>query len=277
MTALFRRSARIVVDTIELALDPIDPTQSLDVSFSIDRSLEPEPNAAQVQIWNLNPDHRSQLEELDKVPVSVEAGYEGQTSLIFLGSMRTVYTIREGADLLTLLESGDGETEYQQSRINVGIASGTSNTSVLDQIVKSLKIGRGNLDTFAGQITAAKQLFPQGGAISGQVSRVMTEITASLGFTWSIQNGAIQLLPRTQSLTGKAVSLTPSTGLVGSPSVDNKGVLTAQCLLIPDVFPGRLLVLESERLSGNYKVEKCRYTGDTPSTNWYIDIEAKKL
>lgn len=277
MTALFRRSARIVVDTIELALDPIDPTQSLDVSFSIDRSLEPEPNAAQVQIWNLNPDHRSQLEELDKVPVSVEAGYEGQTSLIFLGSMRTVYTIREGADLLTLLESGDGETEYQQSRINVGIASGTSNTSVLDQIVKSLKIGRGNLDTFAGQITAAKQLFPQGGAISGQVSRVMTEITASLGFTWSIQNGAIQLLPRTQSLTGKAVSLTPSTGLVGSPSVDNKGVLTAQCLLIPDVFPGRLLVLESERLSGNYKVEKCRYTGDTASTNWYIDIEAKKL
>lgn len=277
MTRLFGRSARIVIETIELVVDPTALGSSLDVAFSVERSLKPEPNTAEIQVWNLNEDHRARLEELERVPATIEAGYEEQTALLFSGSLRTVFTVREGADLLTTLQSGDGEKEYQQSRVNLSIAPATPNTSVLEQITKALGISQGNLSTVSALLAASPPLLPQGGVLSGSASQIMTRVTQSLGFEWSIQDGALQLLQVSAPLQGTAVLLTPNTGLVGSPSVDSEGILTAQSLLIPDIFPGRLLVLESERLSGNYRVEKCAYSGNTAAADWYIDIEAKKL
>ena len=275
MTTLFKPYARIVIDTIEIE-HGFDEA-SLDVQFSIERSLKPEPNTAEIKVWNFNPDHRSQLEELDKVACAVEAGYEGGFASLFVGTLRTTFSVRENASIVTTLQSGDGEKEYKQSRINLSIAKATPNASVLQQITKALKIAEGNLATVTPLLLATSPLFPQGGVLSGSASQIMTRVSQSLGFEWSIQEGALQLLQRSAPLTATAVLLSASTGLIGSPSIDNEGILTAQCLLIPDVFPGRLLVLESERLVGSYRIEKCNYSGNTAGPEWYIDIEAKKL
>lgn len=276
MTKLFRRAARIVVDTIELASDP-DKPQSLDVRFSVERSLKPEPNTAEIQIWNLSPDHRSQLEELDRVSCTIEAGYADRMSLLYAGTIRTTFTERQGPDLVTTLHTGDGEKEYQQSRINLSIAKGTPNVSVLDQVVAKLGIDVGNLASAAGALAAEPLIFPAGGVLSGSASQILSRIAQSLGFEWSIQGGALQILRTNAGLAATATKLTPDTGLVGVPSVDTKGILTAQALLIPEIFPGRLVVLESARLSGNYRIQKCAYTGDTAGAEWYVSIEAKKL
>lgn len=280
MTELFKRYARLVIDTIEI--EHGFGGQALDIAFSIERSLKPEPNTADVQVWNLNQDHRSQLEETkgesgSKVPVSLEAGYEGGFALIYVGTMRTVFSERQGPDIVTILQSGDGEKEYQQGRINLSIAPATPNPSIMQQIVKKLGIGEGNLATATPLLLAAPLLLPQGGVLSGSASQIMTRVAQSLGFEWSIQDEALQLLQARAPVAAAAVLLTPATGLVGSPSVDNEGILTAQALLIPDVFPGRLLVLESERLSGSYRIEKCRYSGNTAGGEWYVEVEAKKL
>jgi hypothetical protein len=279
MTLLFKRAARITIATLEIVVDPIVPGAHLDVAFNVERSLKPEPNTAELQIWNLNKDNRSALEELDQVPVQIDAGYEEQTALVYIGVMRTVFTTRDGPDLVTTIQSGDGEKEYQQSRINVSVSKGSSNTSVFKQVAKALGVATGNLESsdVASVLGSAPLLFPQGGVLSGQVSQIVTELTASLGLSWSIQNGALQFLPLAQPLAGSAVLLSPNTGLVGSPSVDNKGVLTAQTLLIPDLFPGRIVELESERLSGAFRVDKAKYSGDTAGDDWYIDLEASKL
>lgn len=277
MTVLFKRAARIVMGTIEIVVDPAQLGHSLDVAFSVERSLKPEPNTAEIQVWNLNEDNRSALEELDRVPVTIDAGYEKQTALLYSGTIRTVFTTREGPDLVTTLQSGDAEKEYQQARVSLSIAPATPNASVMQQIVKALGISEGNLGTVTPQLLASPPFLPQGGVLSGSASKIMTRVAQSLGFEWSIQEGALQLLKVSQPLAATAILLTPDTGLIGSPSIDNEGILTAQSLLIPDIFPGRLLVLESERLSGNYRVEKCAYSGTTHGDEWYIDIEAKKL
>ena len=277
MTLLYRRSARVVIDTIELVLDPEHLDQSLDFAFSVERSLKPEPNNAEIQVWNLNPDHRSQLEELDKVGCTVEAGYTEKSAQIFSGTLRTVFTAQEGSDLVTNIQSGDGKKQYQQSRVNISIAKGTPNDTAVEQVVKALGIGVGNLATQKAALAATPALFPAGGVLSGSASQILTRIVQSLGFEWSIQEGALQLLKLKTPLGPTATLLKSDTGLIGSPSVDTKGILTAQTLLIPEIFPGRLLVLESVRLSGNYRVEKCVYSGNTAADDWYIDIEAKKI
>lgn len=279
MTKLWQRYARIVIDTIEIEHGF---ERALDVAFSIERSLKPEPNTAEIQVWNLNANHRSQLEETkgeagQRVPVSVEAGYEGGFATLFVGTMRTVFTAREGPDLVTTFQTGDGEKEYQRSRINLSIAPATPNASIMQQITKALGIGEGNIATATPFLLSAPLLLPQGGVLSGSASQIMTRVAQSLGFEWSIQEGALQLLQARSPVAAAAVLLTPATGLVGSPSMDNEGILTAQALLIPDLFPGRLLVLESERLSGSYRIEKCVYSGNTAGPDWYVDLEAKKI
>lgn len=279
MTILFRRSARITIDTIEIFVDPDEIGAHLDVAFSVERSLKPEPNTAELQVWNLNADNRSALEELEKVAVQIDAGYGDTQALLYLGNMRTVFTIRDGPDLITNIQSGDGEKEYQQSRINVSIAKGTSNVDVFAQVAKALGVSTGNLDnpTIKTQILFSPPMFPQGTVLSGQVSSIVTQLASSVGLEWSIQGEALQFLIARQPILGKAVSLTPNTGLIGSPSVDNEGVLTAQALLIPDLLPGRIVELESERLSGSFRVETAKYVGNTAADDWFVDFEAKKL
>ena len=279
MTRLFRRAGSVTVGTILLETSFTRPT--LDFSFSVTRSLKPEPNTAEIAIRNLSRASRSQLEEATVIPCEVTAGYEQQTTLIYSGTLRTAVTERSGPTLITTIGAGDGEKKYQQSRINVPIVKGTTNSKLVQQLIAALQIGEGNFAAVSSQLDNVAAYLPQGGVLSGSAAQIFTRVTQSLGFEWSIQGDALQLLKVRTPIVGTAVLLrsvgTENTGLIGTPSVNNKGVLSARTLMIPDIFPGRLIVLESERLAGNYRCETCKYIGDTAGQDWYIDIEASRL
>ena len=70
--------------------------------------------------------------------------------------------------------------------------------------------------------------------------------------------------------------LTAETGMLSSPTVDNEGTLTVRMLMIPDVRPGVLLVIGSERIKGGYRIEKADWTFDTFGGPWEILVEAKR-
>jgi hypothetical protein len=269
-TPLFLRYFRVVVDTIEI--------KSLDVRFKIEKNLKAQPNKAEISIFNLNEAHRSQLEQLPTVAVSVEAGYVGGSSMIFLGDLRRASSQDSGPDIITTISSGDGEKAIQTARVNVSIRKGTPSDVVIKTVAKALGVGEGNLNKAVSTIKGAGlgTLFQDGTVISGSAAREMTSLCKSVGFTWSVQGGKLQLLPLQKTLEGEALSIKPDTGLIGSPSVDNKGVMKCRTLLIPDVFPGRKLVLESARLKGQYRIEATTHTGDTSGQDWYIDIEGKR-
>jgi hypothetical protein len=268
---LFGRQIRVVVSTIEI--------RDLDMAFHVKKSLKPEPNTADLAIMNLNPDHRSALEQMKIAPVMIEAGYLGGVSTLFLGDLRTATTTHEGPDYITRLGSGDGEKKVKKARINTSLKKGVATPAkVLEAVAKSLGVGEGNLSQAIAQIQSAgiANHFAEGAVISGSSFRQMNDICRSVGVTWSIQDGKLQILPLRTALEGQAVVISERTGMVGAPTVDNDGVLSVKVLLIPDVFPGRKIVLEGERLKGQYRIESCSYSGDTHSEDWYIDIEAKR-
>ena len=278
MTELFRRSGKVIIDNIELVIDPNDPGSALDVAFEVTRSLKPEPNTAEVQVFNMAPQKRNKLEELDKVTVSIEAGYLNNTSLVFLGVARTVFTNRQGPDLVTHVQAGDGEKEFRQGHIDISFKPGVSNAQVLDALVAAVGLGRGNMDSDVLQIflAATEPIFPQGAVLSGQASKVLHFILKSMELDYSIQNGAMQFLEFGAPVAAAAVLLSPETGLVGTPSVDNKGIVSAQALITPDIYPGRIVEINSEFLTGQFRIETCRYSGETSGNNWYVDLEGQK-
>lgn len=268
---LFSRSVEVTVSTIQI--------RDLAMAFKVEKTLLAKPNKAELQIWNLNPDHRKALEQLKKAPVSIIAGYKDAASLLFIGDLQDVRTEIDGPDRITKLQSGDGATAIQKARIAISVQKGTTSDLVLKQAASALGVGEGNLSQAVAAIRASgfASVFSSGTVAHGSAARVMTGVCRSLNLTWSIHNGKLQILPRAKALEGEAILLNRSTGMIGSPTVDNKGVMKVVSLMAPDIFPGRKLVLEAEGLKGNYRIEKTIHEGETHGPNWYVSIEAKRI
>ncbi len=248
------------------------------MSFSVKKDLTSKPNTVDLKILNLNPDHRSAIEQLKAARVQIEAGYESGTSVIFIGDLRTSVSTWSDSDCTTSLSAGDGEKAIQRSRINLSVKKNTKTADVLKMVARALGVGEGNLNAAASKLSSSgiADVFAAGTVLTGSAAREMTSICRSSKLTWSIQDGKLQILPLRQTLAGEALYISPSTGLVGSPSVDNKKILSCKIKIIQDVFPGRKMVIESNRIKGQYRIEECTYAGETHGDAWDIDIKAKR-
>lgn len=269
MTKLFRRAIDVVVDTIRIA------SGGLDVAFQIEKDLSRHPNKAEIKIRNLNENHRRQLEQLREVRVALKAGFEDGVATLFYGDLRRASTVRDGDNLVTTVSGGDGD-KASRARASQTRRRGEGIVAALGDIVDSMGVAPGNLfDAFAGAPEAGRD-YRGAVTVDGDASRDLTELLDSAGLEWSVQDGTLQVLRIDQALGGTAVRLSADTGLLGSPSVDAHGIVTAETMLIPDVFPGRRVVFESESLRGLYRVRKATYAGDTASDAWGIHLECKK-
>jgi hypothetical protein len=275
---LFGRKWKVTIDRVLI--------EDLDVAFTIERSLKPEPNTCELTVWNLNTQQRAKLEELRPkkgslvgIPVKIEAGYEVATTLIWLGDLRTVETRRIEADWVTTLGSGDGEKAIGEARINQSFGLGTNPTVALRALAKAMGVGPGNLEFFAQKLllTGNPLIGSQGIVLSGSAPDQLTDWTRSLDLEWSVQDGALQFTDRGKPLIGSAILLTKETGLVDSPTVDQDGILYGTSLMVPGMLPGTLAVIKSDRVIGNYRLTQVRYQGDTAGTPWYADFAAERF
>lgn len=278
MTVLFDRRVTVTVGTIQFT--------DLDVAFKVEKTLKPLPNTCELSIWNLTQDHQAQLEQLRPrakgavttgVPCKIEAGYESVTSLIWLGDLRTVDTVRDGADWVTHLTSGDGEKAWKNAKLHISFGPKTSLDTALRAMARALGVGEGNLSKVVSKLKqAGSAIYPQGTVISGPVQRELRAFAESADLEVSIQDGSLQFIDRGKALGGSALLLNNDTGLLDSPTVDNEGVLTAKMLMIPGVRCGSLVTIDAERIKGTYRIEKATWNGDTASQEWSVEIEAKR-
>lgn len=289
MPQLFERVCRVTVGAQLGALRVGLRVEKHRIAFRVEKTLKPEPNKCELSIWNLSREQRAQIEELsvtnkrstapDKgVPVLIEAGYKStDASQIFLGDLRTASSKRVGADWVTTIESGDGEVA-KNNPVAVSYGPQTSPDIALRAIARALGVGDGNVAATAIKLrqSGAGTLFPRRGVMTGSAYEHMTHFARSAGLEWSIQDGAIQFVDLNKTLAGFAVKLSKSSGLIDSPQVDHKGVLTCKMLIQPNVKPGSLLVLDSATARGNYRIERATWEGDTYDIAWYITVEAKR-
>lgn len=294
--ALFDRRVKVTVDTIEF--------DALDCEFKIEKSIKPEPNTCDLVIYNLTQDHQAQLEQLGQrpkgkslsgvagakttkaqkaalatkgIPCRIEAGYASGTSLVWLGDLRTVQTVRDGPDWVTQLSSGDGEKAWQNARLHVSYGPKTSIDTALRAIVRALGVGEGNLSKVVSKLQqAGSAIYPIGCVVSAAASRQLTDFARSAQLEVTVQDGALQFTDIGAAIGGQALRLTRDTGLVDSPTVDNNGLLTARMLMIPDVRIGALVTVDAERIKGTYRIQKAVWSGDTAATNWFIDFQAQR-
>lgn len=274
MTAkLFGRAYRLVVGELDVS--------SLDIRFEVKKTLKPEPNTCDLRIYNLSEESRKKLEtpKGGKLAVRLDAGYEDQTSQIYLGEVRSAQSSIDDADIVTELTTGDGEKAIHKARLTRPIGPGAKTGDVLLELCKALGVGMGNASQVASKL--ASKGFAQvhgktGSVLHGRVADQITDLCRSCNLEWSIQDGNIQILDRGFALQGKSILLSGSSGLIESPTVDTNGVLEATCLMIPDLRPGVLVTVDTLGVKGGYRVTHVTYTGDTRGTEWYAKIHGKR-
>ncbi len=273
---LFRRDWRVTVGTLQVSAP-------MRVAFEVERTARSRPGKATVRLWNLTRDHQAQIEQAAEAQVIVEAGYQAERGLetLFRGELfrargRQAGTEHSLVDAVTQVEARDGGRAFERARIERSFEPGVPITVVVRALADALGVGHGNVEEVArlAELEAGGgDTYPEGTVLSGQASRELTRVLSALGLRWSVQHGVLQVLRRGQPLQTQAVRLSPETGLVGSPEVGTRGRVKATALLIPDLWPGRRVVLESRRVEGAYDCRAVTYRGDSHGDDWFAECE----
>lgn len=264
----------------ELAIDDL-VIKGLHLTFKIEKTLKPDPNTAEITIDGLTNEHRESISAKKAPLVRLAVGYKDSLTQIFYGSLIHVSHEMTDATIRTTLSTGDGIEQYRKARIFASFGPKTSTAIVMQALLKNLGLKRGNADKFITTLkTGVKaDIYLSGAAFAGSAAQELTHLTRSAGLDWSIQDGAIQIVDKNKAIDKFAILLESSagknTGLIGSPSISNKGVCSGKCLIQPDMYPGRQIEVKARFVQGRFRLEKVSYNGDTEGQDWYCEFEAK--
>lgn len=266
----WQRYWKLILDRYQIRSDA--GRVPLDIEFSVEKSTARSPNKAKIKIYNFPKNFAQNLPS--RPEIQLFAGYQDINGTIFSGQ-GTKITLNRTELVTTVLdiEATDGGTGYRNPTISRSFTSDTRVVDALKYVLTEMGLGFGNLATVESEIQLAsgQTTYPEGVVIQGSGRRYVQRILRASGFRWSIQDGNLQIRSGTNPVANQAVRLAPGTGLIGSPAKDSDGKITCVAHLLPAIYPGRLIVLESKEISGNFSAKKCKYEGKIPG-DWKIDI-----
>lgn len=253
--------------------------EKLRVQFSIEKTMDKEPNVAELTITNLAEGTRADLCRKPLI-VAIEAGHEEDEGLrlLFKGDLRYGFSKQDGTDWQTVLQLADGSRAYQHARVNRSYKAGTSALVAIRDAARSMGVVLpDNIEADA----ALGRGFAAGVQIHGPARDELTRLLAPFGYSWSLQNGRLVILKDDQVDASRAILISQETGLLGSPEFgapekDGKPpTLAIRTMLYPQVNPGQMLDVRSRGIDGIFRAERIVHTGDSHGDEWFTEIEAK--
>lgn len=253
----------------------------LRIIFDVSRSLESDPNTAEIHIYNLNNQTRDKItKEFERI--ELYCGY-GSAELVYSGDIRSVSTYREGADLITVVFSGDGDEALKKSTVNKTMpASDNTAKTVVLELAKTFKLPIGDVSGLDGLPGYKRDL-----VLSGSTKSRLDMLAKRYDFQWSIQSGTFECTKRDATI-GEVYSINPDSGLVGIPEVKEEGFIGFKCLLNPRILPGRIVEVTADTASGSsadskertakfeggqFKVETMKFSGDNLRGDFLCVVE----
>lgn len=266
----------------------------LRVRFQVEKDLTKETNKTKIVIFNLSPENRQRLEKAD-LNVNIFAGYadNGGAVQMFSGSVSQAFSTDTGADVTTELQLSDGQTNLRDTVVSVSFSPGTSGERALREVANQmgLAVRIGEDVTFSA--------YSGGFSYVGYGRDALTEICDATGCTWSVQNGVLQVILSGGTTGVRGLVFSPSSGLIGSPrriikapkkesvetpkrkrrtkakkqKIEKKAGWKIETLLAPTVIPGDLVKVESRMITGWFRVEAIRHSGDSHGGDWKSEMD----
>lgn len=242
--------------------------EGLRVSARVRKDLSGEPNAAEIDIYNLTKDSISLAQERGAM-VRLFAGYS-VPRMVFAGPINPGGAVmaRRGPDRILSLEAQDGGNRHREARVNKTFDRGTSYRDIFDELADITGLPLGAVDVPSGQIDRDVTL-------TGRVSDVLDRLATTAGADWSFQDGELQFLPRGKGRPDQAILVSSAPGhrnLIGSPAPGADG-LEVRALLDGRFIPGRRVRLESGDFTGTYRILQVEHVLDSGwDQSFYSDL-----
>lgn len=283
----YLRKVRVTFNGGALIVNPSNKVEIRDemkVAFSVSRGIESTQNTAEISVWNLTKGHRNAVgKELDEV--QLEAGYAppsggGNVGIIFKGQTRDVVHRRDGADIITTISCGDGDKAIRRATLSKSYPRGTKAEDVIEDLYKELEkdgVVRGQWK-FPDEMPPFKRPY----AVCGSCARELDRLGRGRGFYWSIQSGAMEIIPGDGDLGGNFLIAPPPRGaMVDYPAITDNGVQVSH-LLDPGIRPNMRVKIESDVLEmngegGEYRVSQATYGGDNRDGDFRVDVHGERV
>lgn len=293
MKQYIRRCNLVVADDSGAGLD----LSEFRIVFAVKKTDGQTPNTANIRVYNLADDTANRIQN-EFTQVFLQGGYEANYGVIFAGNVKRVRKGREnGTDTYLEIQAADGDAGYNFAVVNATIAAGAQQRDQIEQAARVLK-GKG-VETGYLAPTQTEAL-PRGKVMYGMARDYLRQSSETVGASWSIQDGKLQLVPLSGVLPGQAVVLNSKSGLIGQPEQTNDGV-KFRCLLNPLIAVGGALQINQRDIAeaqletstesnpantpptladdGFYRVITLELAGDTRGNDWFcegvcLDIDA---
>ncbi len=277
MGDVFDRKIRLKFSTTSPGVKLPPTIENLNIGFTVNRTLEKEPSTLEATVFNLSEETRRLMQQDARMIVTLEAGYGKNVHALFVGDLRSVRNRREPPVLATDIEAGDGE-RGAKNWARKWFPKGTTVGKVFEYLAKTAGYGKGNIHRVIN-INDERGLpnrLENGMHVRGYAVDELAELSKSRGIEFSVQDGEVQILEYGKAKEGVPVTLiSPLTGLIGYPSVDNDGIMTLNHRLLPNVFPGSLVDVKSLFVTGRYRVLRALYSGSLFGEDFNIELEGK--
>lgn len=199
---LFGRSWRVQIGSFD--------TSELACKFKVTRSLFGI-GTCELEVYNLTAAHRREIVAAPRrsTIVEIQAGYKEGRSLIFRGDKRKAIVRRDGTDYVLVMSAGDGEHALRTARVNRSFSGGAALPNVVQYIADAMGVGVGNAVEAlrAATFDTGGADFGDGTVVAGFAASELTRLCNSARLTWSIQDGALQLIPLGGALAREAILL----------------------------------------------------------------------
>ena len=229
-------------------------SEVLDFDFVVPFDDDMEPNEAEIDVYNLSDNTIKQLKK--GAVISIEAGYRGDTGVIFNGFISRIGTKHDGPDKITTIRALDDYKEHTLESIT--FAAGTKASAILRTLINKtgipvavFKVRRDH--TYADAETA-----------DGDLMENIKKYADVCGISVYTSKGKIyaRYIKEGDNLN---FNVSTDTGMIGTPApferevkaadfVDTVNGYDSEMILQHRMYAGAIINLNSRDASGTYRV-----------------------
>lgn len=248
------------------------PKSQLRLTFSAEKSKSGGLNKAELDIFNLNREHREKLqkseEENKRIFVRLDAGYQDNLSTIFTGHALTASSQRDFTDFVTQMVIYDGGHDERNTIISK--STKTANEMV-DAVINAMpNTKRGLIESLPDNTKHQIIVDSPFNAL-----KLLAKSGAKILY---IDDGQVFVQGEESVRSSYIALISAKTGLINTP-VKSQGIITFSTKIDPQIKIGNKIKLESQfnpSANGEYFVRTIRYIGDYYGDDWTQEIEVTR-
>lgn len=245
----------------------------LNIAFDCEKSINSFGlNRCNLKVYNLKQSNINQLvKDADQtniyIRVELFAGYKNNIKQIFRGNIYRSYPVKNGADVILILECMDGLRDVKTSFTS---ATATTKRKAVEEIVKTMP------NTEIGKITDQNEIY-RNKVMMGNSYEELKKLLKPDEIMY-IEDEKLYIIKNNELGSNYISIINAETGLMNIPSRENQ-MVTVETRLNPSLKVGGVAKLESiyaSYLDGNYRIETLSFKGTYDGSDWDQTVKMRQ-